>query len=131
MGTTKKSTKCKVCNRTVRYDSVTFPYCNYHAILKNSSSKIFVDSTQSNLAEAREIMYNPSRTIRSNTTETLFILSNDSKVKLKTVAQTFKKWRNKTKNLEIQIFGANNGLRLVGNGHEKAPAKLPGPYAAG
>lgn len=114
MGTTKKSTKCKVCNRTVRYDSVTFPYCNYHAILKNSSSKIFVDSTQSNLAEAREIMYNPSRTIRSNTTETLFILSNDSKVKLKTVAQTFKKWKNKTKNLDIynpqQMYDARDDI---------------------
>lgn len=101
MRTTKKSTKCKVCNRTVRYDSVTFPYCNYHAILKNSSSKIFVNSNNSNLAEAREILYNPSRTARSTAAETLFVLSNDSKVQLKTVAQTFKKWNTMTKNLNI------------------------------
>ena len=39
--------------------------------------------------------------------------------------------KNKTKNLEIQIFGANNGLGIVGNGHDKATPKLPGRYEAG
>jgi len=101
MARTKTSTKCKVCNRTVRYDSTTFPYCNYHAVLKHSSSTFLIDSDRSNLAEARKTLYNPERSARSAATESVFLLSNNSKVKLKTVAHTYKKWNNLVKDIDI------------------------------
>lgn len=89
-----KAVPCELstCNRTVRPDNPTFPYCVYHSSLKNPSESPLQKLAQRNMTEAREVLYNPRKTILSNREASVSMISSRTGMKSKDVDGIVGKW---------------------------------------
>lgn len=112
----RNSTKCGLesCNRQVRYDNPTFPYCNYHASLKTMRSS-YEGNPSMSVEEAMETLYAPGilyvRPVQSRVDR---IHDSNSGMREKEVMAIAKTWlshtRGKNMNDPDQAYGIRDEL---------------------
>lgn len=105
MATRAQSTTCKVCNKTVRYDNPTFPYCHLHVGLKRDDLSLMKRSPQYSFESNREMLYKPEKSKVSKkqmTRQALVGSSQGTGLSEKSVAHIASGWSQATSSINTK-----------------------------
>lgn len=120
------STLCKICTRKVRYDNPTFPYCNYHAGMKEYETLTDKNFREATTQEERDRVYRdryiPDYSYTSPRVAALSLVENSvNGIEPKLIKATENLWKKKTRKVNMLVPSQSYEIRddILGTLNEK------------